>query len=102
MVINKGVRRLIAASVSVVLGSTLLVSPAQAASKLKATDFYNPLKILRVDLNLPKLTVDALNNTKTYKIYQPGAVTMSVDGRTSGLLDMDIRRKRFNFYFKAK
>jgi hypothetical protein len=93
MVINKGVRRLIAGSISMMLGSALLVSPAQAASTLKATDFYNPLKILRVDLNLPQLTVDALNNTSTYKTYQPGAVTMSVDGRTSGLLDMEIRLK---------
>ncbi|MEN9970848.1 MAG: hypothetical protein RL146_149 [Actinomycetota bacterium] len=93
MVINKGVRRLVAATTALVVASALLVSPAQAASTLKTTDFYNPLKILRIDLNLPQLTVDALNNRSTYKIYQPGAVTMSVDGRSSGLLDMEIRLK---------
>ena len=93
MVINKGVRRLIAGSISMMLGSVLLVSPAQAASTLKSTDFYNPLKVLRVDLELPQVTVDALNNRATYKIYAPGAVTLSVDGRTSGSLEMDIRLK---------
>ncbi|MFM2373770.1 MAG: hypothetical protein RJA75_666 [Actinomycetota bacterium] len=93
MVINKGVRRLVAATTALVVASALLVSPAQAASTLKTTDFYNPLKILRIDLDLPQLTVDALNNRSTYKIYQPGAVTMSVDGRSSGLLDMEIRLK---------
>ena len=93
MVINKGVRRLVAATTALLVTSALLVSPAQAASTLKATDFYNPLKILRIDLDLPQLTVDALNNRSTYKIYQPGAVTMSVDGRSSGLLDMEIRLK---------
>jgi len=93
MVINKGVKRVVALSAAMALASMMLVSPAQAVSTLKATDFYNPLKILRVDLELPQLTVDALNNRSTYKIYQPGAVTMSVDGRTSGLLDMEIRLK---------
>lgn len=93
MVINKGLRRLTAASVSLVLGSVLLVSPAQAAASLKSTDFYNPLKVLRVDLTLPQDTVTALNNRNTYRTYAPGAVTMSVDGRTSGSLDMQIRLK---------
>jgi hypothetical protein len=93
MTINKGVRRLIAASTSLVLGSVLLVSPAQAASTLKSTDFYNPLKIMRIDLELPQPTVDALNDRSRYRIYVPGAVTMSVDGRNSGSLDMDIRLK---------
>lgn len=93
MAINKGVRRLIAGSISLVLGSALLVSPAQAASPLKATDFYNPLKVLRIDLDLPQTTVDALNNRNTYKIYVPGLATLSVDGRTSGAQDMDIRLK---------
>jgi hypothetical protein len=93
MVINKGVRRLVAATTALVVASALLVSPAQAASTLKTTDFYNPLKILRIDLELPQLTVDALNDRSRYKIYQPGAVTMSVDGRSSGRLDMEIRLK---------
>jgi hypothetical protein len=93
MAINKGVRRLIAGSISLMLGSVLLAPPAQAASTLKATDFHNPLKVLRVDLDLPQTTVDALNNRNTYKIYVPGLVTLSVDGRTSGAQDMDIRLK---------
>ena len=93
MFINKGFRRLLAATTSLVLGSVLLVSPAQAASTLKSTDFYNPLKILRVDLNLPQPTVDALNNNATLKIYVPGSVTMAIDGRSSGALEMDIRLK---------
>jgi spore coat protein CotH len=93
MAINNGVRRLIAGSISLVLGSVLLVSPAQAATTLKATDFYNPLKVLRIDLDLPQTTVDALNNRSTYRIYAPGLATLSVDGRTSGALDMDIRLK---------
>jgi hypothetical protein len=71
----------------------LLVSPAQAASTLKATDFYNPLKVLRIDLDLPQGTVDALNDRSRYKIYAPGSVTMSVDGRTSGSLEMEVRLK---------
>jgi hypothetical protein len=93
MVINKGFRRLLAASTTLVLGSVLLVSPAQAASTLKSTDFYNPLKVLRIDLDLPSATVIALNDRRTYKTYAPGSVTMSVDGRTSGALEMDIRLK---------
>lgn len=93
MVINKGFRRLIAASTTLVLGSVLLASPAQAASTLKSTDFYNPLKVLRIDLDLPSATVLALNDRKTYRTYAPGTVTMSVDGRTSGALGMDIRLK---------
>lgn len=93
MVINKGFRRLLAASTTLVLGSVLLVSPAQAVSPLKATDFFNPQKVLRIDLDLPSATVIALNDRRTYKTYAPGSVTMSVDGRTSGALDMQIRLK---------
>lgn len=93
MAINKGVRRLLGASTALILGSVLLVSPAQAASTLKSSDFFNPLKILRVDLDLPQGTVDALNDRSRYRIYVPGTVTMSVDGRSSGPLEMDIRLK---------
>jgi spore coat protein CotH len=93
MVINKGVRRLLGASTALIMGSVLLVSPAQAASTLKSSDFFNPQKILRVDLDLPQDTVDALNDRSRYRIYVPGTVTMSVDGRTSGALEMDIRLK---------
>lgn len=93
MVIQRGLRRLVAGLSTLVLSSVLLVSPAQAASTLKSTDFFNPAKILRIDLDLPAETVAALNSRSTYRIYAPGVVTMSVDGRTSGNLDMDIRLK---------
>lgn len=93
MVINKGVKRLVAASTALVLSSVLLVSPAQAASTLKSSDFFNPKKVLRIDLDLPQATVDALNSRSTYKIYAPGNITMSVDGRTSGSLEMEVRLK---------
>lgn len=93
MVIHRGLRRLIAGSAALVLGSVLLVSPAQAASTLKSTDFYNPQKVLRVDLNLPADTVRALNDRKVYRNYVPGSISMSVDGRTSGELEMEIRLK---------
>ena len=93
MVIQRGLRRLVAGLTTLVLSSVLLVSPAQAVSTLKSTDFFNPAKILRIDLDLPAETVAALNSRSTYRIYAPGVVTMSVDGRTSGNLDMDIRLK---------
>ena len=93
MVIQRGLRRLVAGLSTLVLSSVLLVSPAQAVSTLKSTDFFNPAKILRIDLDLPAETVAALNSRSTYRIYAPGVVTMSVDGRTSGNLDMDIRLK---------
>lgn len=93
MVISKGVKRLLAASSALILGSVLLVSPAQAVSTLKSTDFFNPQKVLRIDLDLPQATVDALNSRSTYKIYAPGSITMSVDGRTSGALEMEVRLK---------
>ena len=95
MVINKSVRRLIAASTSILMASALLATPAQAASPLKSTDIYNPLKILEIRLDLPQPTVDALNNERTYKIYQPGAATISIDkgARTSAKMEIDIRLK---------
>ena len=93
MVIQKGLRRLVAGVSTLVLSSVLLVSPAHASSTLKSTDFYNPLKILRIDLNLPADTVRALNDRKVYRNYVPGSINMSVDGRSSGDLDMEIRLK---------
>jgi spore coat protein CotH len=93
MVINAAFRRVLAVSAVMALTSIVLVSPAQAVSTLKATDIYNPVKILRIDLELPQPTVDALNNRRTYKIYAPGAITMSVEGRSSGSLEMEIRLK---------
>jgi len=93
MLIHRGLRRLIAGSSALVLGSVLLVSPAQAAGSLKSTDFYNPLKILKIELKLPVETVKALNDKNLYRKYVPGSISMSVDGRTSGNLEMEIRLK---------
>lgn len=93
MVIHKGLRRSLAGTLALVLGSMFLSAPAQAATALKATDLYNPLKILRIDLDLPDATVTALNQENTARKYVPGKVTMSVDGRTSGSKDIDIRLK---------
>lgn len=93
MFIHKGFRRLLAAASSLLLGSVLLASPAQASTALKGTDFYNPAKVMRIDLSLPAQTVTALNDRNKYKTYVPGSITMSVDGRTSGSLEMDIRLK---------
>lgn len=93
MVSKRGLRRLVAGLSALILGSVLLVSPAQAVSTLKSTDFFNPLKVLRIDLDLPEATVSALNDHNTYRTYVPGAITMSVDGRTSGSLAMDVRLK---------
>jgi spore coat protein CotH len=93
MLMNKSLRRALAGSTALVLGAVLLVSPAQAAGNLKSTDFYNPLKILRVEIDLPQATVDALNNSRTAKTYAPGTITMSVDGRSSGSVEMDVRLK---------
>jgi hypothetical protein len=93
MLIRRSPKRLVAAVSALVLGSVLLVSPAQAASTLKTTDIYNPAKVLRVDLDLPTGTVDALNRPATLRTYAPGNVTMSVDGRTSESLGITLRLK---------
>jgi hypothetical protein len=93
MLMNKSLRRALAGSTALVLGAVLLVSPAQAAGNLKSTDFYNPLKMLRVDIDLPQATVEALSNSRTAKTYAPGTITMSVDGRSSGSVEMDVRLK---------
>lgn len=77
MVIHKGLRRSLAGTLALVLGSMFLSAPAQAATALKATDLYNPLKILRIDLDLPDATVTALNQENTARKYVPGKVTMS-------------------------
>jgi hypothetical protein len=93
MVIDKGLSRVLVAGLAIVLGPLLLLSPAQAATGLKSTDIYNPLKILRIDLDLPAETVASLNEGSTVRKYVPGTITMSVDGRSSGAQKMDIRLK---------
>ena len=93
MVNIKALRRASAASLALVLCSMFLSSNAQAATPLKASDVYNPLKILRIDLDLPDSTVASLNQGSTVRNYVPGKVTMSVDGRSSGSQPMDIRLK---------
>ena len=83
---------------SVLIG--LLSSPAQAANPLKLSDIYNPLKVLRVDLNLPADSVASLNNSATFTVYVPGTITMSVDGRSSGALDIHTRLKGSTSMYK--
>jgi spore coat protein CotH len=74
------------------IASSALI-PAQAATPLKITDIYNPLKILRVDLNIPANSVTSLRDPQKAKTYVPASVNMSVDGRTSGDIAIDIRLK---------
>jgi len=78
----------------------VISSPAQAANPLKLSDIYNPLKVLRVDLTLPAGSVASLNNSATFTVYVPGTITMSVDGRTSGALDIHTRLKGSTSMFK--
>jgi spore coat protein CotH len=79
-----------------------LITPAQAASPVKLTDIYNPLKILKAEMLLPKTSVDSLNSNdvNVLKQYVPGSITFSVDGRTSGLLDIKVRLKGSTSMFK--
>ncbi|NBR65079.1 MAG: hypothetical protein EBS85_03920 [Micrococcales bacterium] len=71
----------------------MLISPAHAETPLSLADIYNPLKMLKVELNLPAESVASLNDPATFKVYVPGTLTMSVDGRTSGSLDIQTRLK---------
>ncbi|NDE89133.1 MAG: hypothetical protein EB055_04060, partial [Micrococcales bacterium] len=80
------------------LAITLLagvLGPAQAAPPLSAADIYNPLKIVRADLTLPQSSVDSLDSLDKSQlvIYVPGTLSMSLDGRTSGNLDIKVRLK---------
>lgn len=72
-----------------------LIGPAQGATPIKLTDIYNPLKILKAELTLPQTSVDSLDSTDVnqLKVYVPGTIVFTVDGKTSGTLDIKIRLK---------
>ena len=93
-------RRLTVGFLAPVVLLGLLSSPAQAASALKLSDIYNPLKILRVDLTLPADSVTSLNDETTWRVYVPGTITMSVDGRTSGAMEINTRLKGSTSMYK--
>jgi len=86
-------RRLTVGFLAPVVLLGLLSSPAQAATALKLTDIYNPLKVLKAELSLPAESVESLSNSATFKVYVPGTLILSVDGRTSGVQDITIRLK---------
>ncbi|MFM8927864.1 MAG: hypothetical protein ACKOFA_06720, partial [Rhodoluna sp.] len=67
--------------------------PAQAATPLKITDIYNPLKILRADLTIPSASETSLRDPQKAKTYVPATLSMGVDGRVSGNLTIEIRLK---------
>jgi len=73
------------------MGASL--SPAQAALPLRLDDIYNPLKVLRADLSIPNSSVSSLRNPQTAKVYVPASLNLSLDGKTSGNLDISIRLK---------
>ena len=86
-------RRLTVGFLAPVVLLGILSSPAQAATALKLTDIYNPLKVLKAELSLPAESVASLSNSATFKVYVPGTLILSVDGRTSGVQDITIRLK---------
>jgi len=69
--------------------------PAQAAAPLSVADIYNPLKIVRADLNLPQSSIDSLDSLDKNQltVYVPATLSMSLDGKTSGSLDIKVRLK---------
>lgn len=86
--------RLVKLALGLAITSTLLaptLSPAQAATALTIADIYNPLKIVRADLNIPNDSITALRNSP--KVYTPASITLSLDGKTSGNLNVDVRLK---------
>ena len=93
-------RRLTVGFLAPVVLLGLLSSPAQAASALKLSDIYNPLRVLRVELTLPADSVTSLNDATTWRVYVPGTITMSVDGRTSGAMEINTRLKGSTSMYK--
>lgn len=86
-------KKIVALIVTSTLSATLLVSSAHATTALTVADIYNPAKVLRIDLNLPKASVDSLNNQATLKVYVPGSITMSLGAKTSGAMDIHVKLK---------
>ena len=93
-------RRLTVGFLAPVVLLGILTGPAQAATPLKITDIYNPLKVLRADLDLPSASVSSLNNSATFKVYVPGTLTLSVDGKSSGVQEITIRLKGSTSMYK--
>ena len=93
-------RRLTVGFLAPVVLLGVISSPAQAANPLKLSDIYNPLKVLRVDLTLPADSVTSLNDATTWRVYVPGTITMSVDGRTSGAMEINTRLKGSTSMYK--
>jgi hypothetical protein len=93
-------RRLTVGFLAPVVLLGLLSSPAQAASALKLTDIYNPLKVLKAELSLPAESVDSLNNSATFKVYVPGTLILSVDGKSSGVQEITVRLKGSTSMYK--
>jgi CotH kinase protein len=86
--------RILKLTVALALAGTLLapaLSPAQAATQLTLADIYNPLKIVRADLTIPNTSITALRNSP--KVYTPASLSLSLDGKASGNLTVDIRLK---------
>jgi CotH kinase protein len=69
------------------------IAPALALAKPTLADIYNPLKVVKAELTLPQTSVDSLNNQATLTTYVPGSVAFSVDGKSSGSIDIKIRLK---------
>ncbi|NBT47093.1 MAG: hypothetical protein EBT07_04645 [Actinobacteria bacterium] len=86
-------KRIISGLLALLLSVGLLSSSAKATTPLTVADIYNPAKILRVDLSLPKDSVESLNNQQTLKVYVPGTLTMTMGTKTSGALDIKVRLK---------
>lgn len=93
-------RRLAVGFLAPVVLLGLLSSPAQAVSPLKISDIYNPLKVLKAELSLPAGSVDSLNNSATFKVYVPGTLILSVDGKSSGVQEITIRLKGSTSMYK--
>jgi len=93
-------RRLTVGFLAPVVLLGLLSSPAQAASPLKLTDIYNPLKVLKAELSLPAESVASLNNSATFKVYVPGTLILSVDGKSSGVQEVTVRLKGSTSMYK--
>ncbi len=71
-----------------------------------AAAFYNPLVVSNVNLTLPQLSVDTLNNNPGTTVYQHAAVTLTTaDGKVTSFADIGVRIKgqatRTNLYNKA-
>jgi len=72
-----------------------LLGPAEAAAPLSVADIYNPGKIVRADLTLPQPSIDSLDSLDKNQltVYVPGTLSLSLDGKTSGNLDIHVRLK---------